>query len=111
SVIVEVYSFGVASLMVVFALLLRWIYSPHQYRYLFWALFFHGVCFTNHQTLIVAAIGIEVAISATSFKMGRNLYLWYSMILFAGVILVQEHILTALEANGPVYFIFKVVGI
>src|SRR5882672_6440598 len=106
SVIVEVYAFGVASLMVVLLCLLRWIYAPNKYRYLYWALFFHGICFTNHQTLIVAAIGLEVAMAATSFKMGRNLFLWNSIIFVAGCILVQEHILTALEANGPVFFIF-----
>jgi tetratricopeptide (TPR) repeat protein len=43
--------------------------------------------------------------------MGRNLYLWNSIIYIAGVILVQENILTALRDNGPVYFIFHVVGI
>src|SRR5437588_5512656 len=103
SVIVEVYAFSVASFMVVLLCLLRWIYAPHQWRYLAYALFFHGVCFTNHQTLIVAALGIEVAIAAASFKMGRNLFLGNSVIYLAGCILVQEHILTALEANRPVY--------
>src|SRR6266568_1505686 len=67
SVIVEVYAFSVASLMIVLLCLLRWIYAPRQRRYLYYALFFHGICFTNHQTLIVAAMGIEVAIAAASF--------------------------------------------
>src|SRR5438876_3967933 len=111
SVIVEVYAFSVASFLVVLLCILRWIYAPHQFRYLYWALFFHGICFTNHQTLIVAAIGIEVAIAAASFRMGRNLFLGNSVIYLAGCILVQEHILTALEANRPVYIIFNVVGI
>src|SRR6267378_1321605 len=60
SVIVEVYAFSVASLVVVLLCLLRWIYAPHQLRYLYFAMFFHGICFTNHQTLIVGAMGIEV---------------------------------------------------
>jgi len=75
SVIVEVYSFSVASLMVVLLCLLRWIYAPHQRRYLYYALFFHGLSFTNHQTLIVAAMGIEVAIAAADFRLGRCLFL------------------------------------
>src|SRR5438034_10869605 len=87
SVIVEVYAFSVASLMAVLLFLLRWIYAPHQRRYLYYALFFHGICFTNHQTLIVAAMGIEVAIAAASFRMGRNLFLGNSLIYFAGLIL------------------------
>jgi tetratricopeptide (TPR) repeat protein len=111
SVIVEVYSFSLASLMIVLLCLLRWIYAPHQRRYLFYALFFHGVCFTNHQTLIVAAIGIEVAIAAADFRMGRYLFLGNSIIYLGGLILYSQHILTALEANRAVYNIFNVVGV
>src|SRR5258708_1964712 len=72
SVIVEVYSFSVASLMLVLLCLMRWIYAPLQRRYLYLALFFHGLCFTNHQTLILPAMGIEVAIAAASFRLSRN---------------------------------------
>jgi hypothetical protein len=38
SVIVEVYSFSLASFMVVVFCLLRWIYAPHQRRFLYYAL-------------------------------------------------------------------------
>src|SRR5204862_2937511 len=111
SVIVEVYSFSVASLMLVLAFLLRWIYAPHQRRYLYLALFFHGICFTNHQTLIVAAMGIEIAIAAANFRMGRCLFLGNSIIYIAGLMLKQQHILTALEQNQAVFVIFNVVGV
>ncbi len=111
SVIVEVYAFSVASFMIVLLCLLRWIYAPHQRRYLYYALFFHGVCFTNHQTLIVAAMGIEVAIAAASFRMGRNLFLGNSLIYFAGLILKELHVLTALDANHAVFVLFNVVGL
>jgi tetratricopeptide (TPR) repeat protein len=111
SVIVEVYAFSVASLMIVLLCLLRWIYAPHQRRYLYLALFFHGLCFTNHQTLIVAAMGIEVAIAAASFRMGRNLFLWNSIVFIAGYILKLEHILTGLEQNSAVFTIFIIVGL
>src|SRR5262249_26308419 len=87
SVIVEVDAFGVASLMVVLLCLLRWIYAPKQWRYLFFALFFHGIAFTNHQTLIVAAMGIEVAIAAANFRMGRSLFLGNSIIFLCGLVL------------------------
>lgn len=111
SVIVEVYSFSVASLMLVLACLLRWIYAPHQRRYLYYALFFHGVCFTNHQTLIVAAMGIEVAIAAADLRLGRYLFLGNSIIYLGGLILKSQHILTALDANPAVFTIFNVVGV
>ncbi len=111
SVIVEVYSFSLASFMLVLLCLMRWIYTPDRRRYLYLALFLHGVCFTNHQTLIVAALGIEIAIAAADFRMGRYLFLGNSIIYFAGLLLVQQHILTALEANKAVFVIFHVVGI
>ena len=111
SVIVEVYSFSVASLMAVLLCLLRWIYAPHQRRYLYYALFFHGICFTNHQTLIVAAMGIEVAIAVADFRLGRYLFLGNSIIYLAGLILKQQHLLTALEQNHAVFVIFNVVGV
>src|SRR6266568_3298411 len=111
SVIVEVYAFSVASFMMVLLCLLRWIYAPHQRRYLYYALFIHGVCFTNHQTLIVAAMGIEVAIAAASFRMGRNFFLGNSLIYFAGLILKEMHVLTALDSNHAVFVLFNVVGL
>ncbi|HEV2394518.1 MAG TPA: tetratricopeptide repeat protein [Verrucomicrobiae bacterium] len=110
SVIVEVYSFSIASLMIVLLCILRWVYAPHQKRYLYLALFFHGICFTNHQTLIVAAMGIEVAIAAAHLRMGRYLWLGNIIIYFGAWILAGENILTALESNHAVFIIFHVVG-
>ncbi len=111
SVIVEVYSFSVLSLMIVLLCLLRWIYAPQQRRYLYYALFFFGLCFTNHQTLIVAAMGIEVAIAAADSRMGRNLFLGNSIIYLGLWLLSAEHVLTALAANPAVFVIFHVVGV
>jgi thioredoxin-like negative regulator of GroEL len=110
SVIVEVYSFGVASFMAVLLFLLRWIHAPQQRRYLYYALFFHGLCFTNHQTLIVAAMGIEVAIAVADFRMGRSLFLGNSIIYLCGLILTRQHVLTGLENNYAIFVIFNVVG-
>ena len=49
SVIVEVYAFSVLSLMGVMLFLLRWVYAPHQNRYLYLAFFMYGICVNNHQ--------------------------------------------------------------
>jgi thioredoxin-like negative regulator of GroEL len=111
SVIVEVYAFSVASLMIVLLCLLRWIYSPRQWRYLFYALFFHGISFTNHQTLIVAAMGIEVAIAAANFRMGRNLWLFNGIVYLCGLILKANGMLGTLEQNHAVLVIYHIVGI
>lgn len=110
SVIVEVYSFSVLSLMLVLVFLLRWIYAPHQRRYLYWAFFMFGICFTNHQTLICAAMGLEVAIAAADYKMGRSLFWWNSIAYVCGLILHWKGILFT-ETNPMVFTIFHVVGI
>ncbi|MEI9962252.1 MAG: DUF2723 domain-containing protein [Limisphaerales bacterium] len=55
AVIVEVYPFSVLSFMGVLLCLMRWIYAPDQRRYLYLAFFLFGICFTNHQTLLLAA--------------------------------------------------------
>ena len=54
--------------------MLRWFYAPHQYRYLYWALFVFGICFTTHQSLIVAGIGVQVAIAAANQRLGRDVF-------------------------------------
>jgi tetratricopeptide (TPR) repeat protein len=111
SVIVEVYSFSVLSLMIVLLGLLCWMYAPQRRRYLYCALFFFGLCFTNHQTLIVAAMGIEAAIAAADSRMGRNLFLGNSIIYLGLWLLSAENVLTGLAANPAVFVIFHVVGV
>lgn len=110
SVIVEVYSFSVLSLMGVLLCLLRWIYAPQQRRYLYWAFFLFGICFTNHQSLIVAAMGIEIAIAAADFRMGRALFHWNSIAYLCGLILHLKKLLFT-DTNPMVFTIFHVVGI
>ena len=41
--------FGAPWMMIVLLCLLRWIYAPHQRRYLYCAMFFFGICLTIHQ--------------------------------------------------------------
>jgi hypothetical protein len=67
--------FGVPWIMIVLLCLLRWIYAPHQLRYVYWAIFLFGVCFTIHQSLIVAAIGIEITIALAKPRLGRDMFL------------------------------------
>ena len=67
--------FGVPWLMIVLLCLLRWIYAPHQRGYLYCAMFFFGICLTIHQTLLCAAMGIEVTIAAAQPRLGRHLFL------------------------------------
>jgi hypothetical protein len=107
SVIVEVYPFSVLSLMGVLCFLLRWIHAPEQRKYLYWAFFLFGVCFTNHQTLIVAAMGLEVAVVAAKPKLGRDFLLWNSLVFLMGLAFG----IPSREENPAVFVIFCLVGI
>ncbi len=111
SVIVEVYPFSVLSLMGVMCLLLRWTYAPHQRGYLYWAWLLFGVCFTNHQTLIVAAMGIEGAIIAGQPKLGRDLLLANSAVYIIGCFALYSKALGVFEPNPMVITIFHIVGV
>jgi tetratricopeptide (TPR) repeat protein len=104
--------FGVPCLMVVLVFMLRWIYAPHQRRYLYAAMFFFGICATIHQTLILAALGIEIGIAVCQVRLGRDLFLVNSLVWIGGRIAMSAHLLPALSAAHPMILdIFDAVGI
>jgi tetratricopeptide (TPR) repeat protein len=72
--------FGVPWLIAVLACLMRWMYAPQQRRYLYLAMFLYGLCATIHQTLLLSAMGVEVAIALASPKLGRDLFICNSAI-------------------------------
>jgi tetratricopeptide (TPR) repeat protein len=111
SVIVEVYPFSVLSLMGVVCCLMRWIYEPRKKRYVYWAWFLFGICFTNHQTLILAAMGVEVTILAAKPKLGRDLLLINSICYLVGVFGIYSQALGTFEPSKLVEMIFHMVGI
>jgi len=115
AVIVEVYTPSVLSLMITMAFLLRWMYAQHQYRYLYLALFTFGVCFTNHQTLLLAAMGIEVCIVVARPALGRDMLFFNSLIYLVGLILRYSGNIKSFEsAPGQVnmmFVIFNIVGV
>jgi tetratricopeptide (TPR) repeat protein len=110
AVIVEVYTLSVLSLTGVMACLLRWIYAPHQYRYLYLAFFWFGICFNNHQSLLVIAMGLEVAIAAAWPRLGRDLFFWNVVIFLGGLLMMSQGGLSLLRENGPLQVIFWLVG-
>jgi tetratricopeptide (TPR) repeat protein/phage shock protein PspC (stress-responsive transcriptional regulator) len=111
AVIVEVYTFSLLSLLGMLCFLLRWIYAPDQWRYLYWALFLFGICFTNHMTLIVAAMGIEVAILAAKPKLGRDVFLGNGIFYTLGLIFKANGILTSFDSNIALFGIYNLVGV
>jgi tetratricopeptide (TPR) repeat protein len=103
--------FDVPWLMVVAVCLMRWIYAPHQRRYLYIAMFFFGVCATIHQTMLVAAMGIEVAVAMTHFKLGRSFFLGNSIVFLGGLILMQAQAIPALNGlSSTLLNMFYFVG-
>src|SRR5205085_9950457 len=107
AVIVEVYPLSVASLLGVVLCLMRWVYAPHQHRYLYAAFFLYGICVNNHQSLLVIAMGVEVLIIAAEPKLGREM-LFGNWIVYLGGVFAQPDILWG---NIPVRVIFNVIGI
>ncbi|MGP8199990.1 MAG: protein O-mannosyl-transferase family, partial [Limisphaerales bacterium] len=104
--------FGVPWLMLVLVCLLRWIYAPHQRRYLYAAMFFFGICATIHQTLMLAAMGIEIGVAMCQMRVGRDLFLANSLVYIAALIAKSQGLLPGLDAANPMVFgIFNAVGI
>ena len=106
--------FGVPWLIVVLLCLLRWIYASHQVRYLYWALFLFGICFTIHQSLIVAAIGIEITIAVAKPRLGRDVFLGNGVIYLAyllNLLFTGRHFFPNIGAKPGLLFLFHAVGV
>ena len=102
--------FGVPWLIAVLACLMRWMYAPQQRRYLYLAMFLYGLCATIHQTLLLSAMGMEVAIALASPRLGRDLFVGNSVIFLGGLMLMGTvpalQNMSAIEKN-----LFYIVGI
>ncbi|MBM3878642.1 MAG: DUF2723 domain-containing protein [Verrucomicrobia bacterium] len=111
AVIVEVYTLSVLSLMGVLVCLLHWTYAPDQRKYLYIAAFLFGICFNNHQTLIVAAMGIQVLIALVRPDLGRNAFFVNVVFYVLGLLLKRWGVLTMFDQNVPLYVIYNAVGL
>jgi len=102
--------FGVPWLTVMLLLLMRWIYAPQQKRYLYLAMFVYGLCATIHQSLLLSAMGVEVAIAAANIRLGRDLFLTNSIIY--GICMVLKSSVPALANMSSLEdLLFQGVGI
>src|SRR5439155_11814388 len=111
AVIVEVYTLSVLSLAGVLACLMRWIYAPHQNRYLYLAFFWFGICFNNHQSLLVVAIGLEIGIMVVQPKLARDLFFWNTVLWLGGLVGVKLDMVSVLSDNVPLLVIYNLIGI
>lgn len=111
SVIVEVYTLSVLSLLVVMVFMMRWMYAPTQRHYLYLAMFIFGICFTNHQTLIVAALGIEMMVILISPTLGREMLMGNSIIFLFTLMGAVSGKYENLSPERPIFKVFVAVGI
>ncbi len=111
SVIVEVYSLSMLSLTLVLVCLLHWCYAPHQYRYLYWAWFFSGIAFNNHQSLLVINIAMIVLAVLVQAKLGRSMCFWVGVAYILGLVLNGKKEFSLLDNNTPVMVVFTLVGV
>jgi tetratricopeptide (TPR) repeat protein len=111
AVIVEVYCLSVLSLMGVLLCLLQWTYAPEKRWCLYLGGFLFGICFNNHQTLIVAAMGLEVLIALVRPGLGRNVFLLNTVIWAFGLLAKSLGILTSFDQNAPLFFLYNAVGV
>jgi hypothetical protein len=100
--------------MLVLLCLMRWLHAPQQHRYLYWALLLFGICFTTHQSLIVAALGIEVLIAAGKPALGRDIFLGNAIIYLLyniHTLTTGKHLISNIGAKPGLLLIFNLIGI
>ena len=78
--------FGVPWMLAMLALIMRWMYAPHQRWYLYVAMLFYGWIATIHQSLILSAVGVQILIALILPRLGRDMFgvncLIYFVILY-----------------------------
>jgi tetratricopeptide (TPR) repeat protein len=108
AVIVEVYPLSVVSLLGVIICLLRWIYAPHQHRYLYAAFFLYGICVNNHQSLLPIVMGMQVLAWMAEPKLGREFFFGNTLIYIVVGFLIKPPLLIN---NETVFVIYNTIGI
>jgi len=99
--------------LVVLLCLMRWLYAPHQYRFIYWALFVFGICFTTHQSLISAALGVEIAIAAGNPRIGRDVFFANFLVFLTDYIVVfftGDHLFHNIGAKPGLLLLFNLIG-
>ena len=99
--------------LLVLLCILRWLYAPYQTKYIYLALFVFGVCFTTHQSLIVAGIGVQVAIAAGNMRLGRDVFFMdfvFFLMYYAFLAVTGAHLFPNIGAKPGLFLIFNLIG-
>jgi hypothetical protein len=111
AVIVQTYALSLFLLVLTLSFMLRWIYAPHQRRYVYWTAYLFGLCITSHQLMLVA-MGLEIAIIAGDSKLGRDLLGFNCLCWFAGLGMQWSHFIPLFDSVVPmILVIFNSVGV
>ncbi|MDP7013629.1 MAG: DUF2723 domain-containing protein [Verrucomicrobiota bacterium] len=111
AVIVEVYTLSVLSLMGVLCCLYRWTQDTARMRYLYWTFFWFGICLCNHQTLIVAAMGIETVILFAHPRLGRNFFTVNALVYLLVLVAMAVGATELFSGNAPMQVLFHMLGV
>ena len=111
AVIVEVYTLSVLSLMGVLCCLYRWTQDTARMRYLYWTFFWFGICLCNHQTLIVAAMGIETVILFAHPRLGRNFFTINALVYLLVLVAMAVGVTELFSGNAPMQVLFHMLGV
>ena len=108
AVIVDKHTLSIASLLGLLVFLLRWIYAPHQHRYLYAAFFMYGICFNNHQSLLPIIMGMQVMMLMAEPKLGREFFFGNTVIFLVCEFIIQPSVLLR---NPTVLVVYNIIGI
>jgi len=108
AVIVDKHTLSITSLLAVVTFLLRWVYAPHQHRYLYGAFFMYGICFNNHQSLLPIVMGMQVLAWMAEPKLGREFFFGNTVICIVVEFLIKPSVLIN---NTTVLVIYNTIGI
>ena len=111
AVIVEVYTLGIFTFMAVLALMMRWYFRPEVRWPLYLAYFCFGLCFANHQTLLLAAIGIEAIVLLADRKLGKDFLLCNCGVYILGLYATLPAEGAPLDSEPGVFILFNVIGV
>ena len=111
AVIVEVYTLGILTFALTLVFLMRWFHRPKDRLYLYLAYFSFGLCFTNHQTLILAAVGLELVILIADRKLGRDFLFANCVVYVIGLVLSLKGAEDPTNNNPGVFKLYNLVGI
>ena len=113
AVIVEVYTLSTLTFVAVLVLLMRWFFAPEKNWPLYAAGLLFGLCLANHQSLLLAAVGIEVLIFIRRREIGRDFFLFNTLVYLSALLwmALKEGSDTQTSGKLVMFGIFNLIGV